>query len=89
LLNIAVTCVNSAQLALLKSGSHGRRLSSRAEPGSPDWLAAGDFLGTGKISLAVSSSSTGSVNVVATVHRLKRVQQSRVTREKSEQRRSR
>ena len=48
LLDIAVTCVNSARLALLTPEGGGYRLSFRPMPGSPYGLAAADFFGTGK-----------------------------------------
>ncbi len=64
LMDIAVTCVNSAQLALLTSSRDGYRLSLQAMPGSPYGLAAADFFGTGKLSLAVSNRATGSVTLL-------------------------
>jgi hypothetical protein len=64
LLDIAVTCVNSAQLALLTPDGHGYRLSMRSMPGQPYGLAAADFFGTGKMSLAVSNSAHGTVTLL-------------------------
>jgi len=64
LLDIAVTCVNSAQLALLTPDGSGYRLTLRPMPGAPYGLAAADFLGTGKTVLAVSNSSRDSVTLL-------------------------
>jgi len=64
LLDIAVTCVNSAQLALLTPDGHGYRLSMRAMPGRPYGLAAADFFATGKMSLAVTNSAQGTVTLL-------------------------
>ncbi|MGO9261391.1 MAG: FG-GAP repeat domain-containing protein [Bryobacteraceae bacterium] len=64
LLDIAVTCVNSSQLALLTPDARGYRLSLRPMPGQPYGLAAADFFGTGKMSLVVSNSATGMVTLL-------------------------
>jgi hypothetical protein len=64
LLDIAVTCVNSGQLALLTPDGRGYRLSMRSMPGQPYGLAAADFFGTGKMSLAVSNSAQGTVTLL-------------------------
>jgi hypothetical protein len=64
LLDIAVTCVNSAQLALLTPDGHGYRLSMRSMPGQPYGLAAADFFATGKTSLAISNSAQGTVTLL-------------------------
>ena len=63
LLDIAVTCINSSQLALLTPDARGYRLTMRPLPGTPYGLAAADFFGTGRISLAVSESSKGTVTL--------------------------
>jgi hypothetical protein len=60
-LDIAVTCVNSSQLALLTPDTSGYRLSLRPMPGQPHGVVAADFLGTGKVSLAVTNSASGTV----------------------------
>jgi hypothetical protein len=65
LLDIAVTCVNSAQIAMLTPEGGGYRLSMRPAPGKPYGLAAADFFGTGKASLAVSNSESGAVTLLA------------------------
>jgi FG-GAP-like repeat len=64
LLDIAVTCVNSAQLALLTPEGHGYRLTLRSMPGSPYGIAAADFFGDGKPSLAVSNDANGTVTLL-------------------------
>jgi FG-GAP-like repeat len=64
LLDIAVTCVNSGQLALLAPHGGGYRLSLRSMPGSPYGLAAADFFGTRKMSLAVSNNAHGTVTLL-------------------------
>jgi hypothetical protein len=63
LLDIAVTCVNSAQLALLTASGSGYRLSLHAMAGSPYGLAAADFFGTQKPALAVSNHADGTVTI--------------------------
>jgi hypothetical protein len=64
LLEIAVTCVNSGQLALLSPHDGHYRLTLHAMGGRPYGLAAGDFLGTHRVSLAVSNSATGTVTLL-------------------------
>jgi hypothetical protein len=64
LLDIAVTCTNSGQLALLTPDAGGYRLSLHSMPGSPYGLAAADFFGSGKVSLAVSNESGGTVTLL-------------------------
>ena len=64
LLDIAVTCVNSARLALLTAADGAYRVSYRAMPGSPYGLAAADFFGVGKLSLAVTNQADGTVMVL-------------------------
>jgi hypothetical protein len=65
LLDIAVTCVNSASLALLTSNTGGGyHLGLRAMPGRPEGVAGADFFGTGKSSLAVSNSASGTVTLL-------------------------
>jgi hypothetical protein len=64
LLDIAVTCGNSAQLALLTAVAGGYRLSLRPMPGSPYGLVAADFFGTHKTALAVSNYANGTVTVL-------------------------
>ena len=54
LLDIAVTCINSGQLALLMPKGRGYRLTLRPMPGKPYGIAAADFLEKGKTSLAIS-----------------------------------
>lgn len=63
-LDIAVTCVNSGQLALLTSEGAGYRLSLRHMIGEPYGLATADFFGTGKTSLAISNHDTGTVTLL-------------------------
>ena len=69
LLDIAVTCVNSAQIATLTPEGVGYRLAMRPAPGKPYGLAAADFFGTGQASLAVSNSETGTVTLLTTASR--------------------
>lgn len=64
LLDIAVTCVNSSQLALLTPHGNAYRLGFRSMPRAPYGLAAADFTGDGKASLAVSNSATGAVSIL-------------------------
>ena len=64
LLDIAVTCVNSSELALLTPDAHGYRLSTRSRLGELYGLAAADFFGTGRMSLAVSNSAKGTVTLL-------------------------
>jgi hypothetical protein len=64
LLDIAVTCVNSSQLAFLTPDARGYRLNMRSMPGEPYGLAVADFFGTGKMSLAVSDSAKGTVTLL-------------------------
>jgi hypothetical protein len=64
LLDIAVTCHNSGQLALLTPDGAGYRLSLHPMAGSPYGLAAADFFGSGKVSLAVSNESKGTVTLL-------------------------
>lgn len=64
LLDIAVTCVNSSQIAFLTPGARGYRLSLRSLPGMPYGLAVADFFGTGRMSIAVSDSSRGTVTIL-------------------------
>jgi hypothetical protein len=64
LLDIAVTCVNSSELAFLTPDAHGYRLRMRSMPGQPYGLAAADFFGTGRMSLAVSDSAKGTVTLL-------------------------
>jgi hypothetical protein len=64
LLDIAVTCVNSSELAFLTPDAHGYRLHMRSMPGQPYGLAAADFFGTGRMSLAVSDSAKGTVTLL-------------------------
>jgi hypothetical protein len=64
LLDIAVTCANSGQLALLTPDGGGYRLNLHSMPGSPYGLAAADFFGSGKTSLAVSNDSAGTVTLL-------------------------
>jgi len=64
LLDIAVTCVNSGQLAILTSDGGGYRLTLHSTPGSPYGLAAADFFGTGKLSLAASNQADGTVTLL-------------------------
>jgi hypothetical protein len=63
-LDVAVTCVNSAQLAVLTPDGGGYRLSLLSMPGSPYGLTAADFFGTRKMSLAVSNSASGTVTLL-------------------------
>jgi len=63
-LDIAVTCMNSAQLALLTPDGPGYRLRMRSMPGQPYGLAAADFFATGRMALAVSNSSQGTVTLL-------------------------
>ena len=63
-LDIAVTCVNSSQLALLTPDARGYRLSLRAMSGQPYGVAAADFFGTGNAALAVSESASGAVTLM-------------------------
>jgi hypothetical protein len=64
LLDIAVTCVNSAQLAVLTAIDGGYQLSLRSMPGKPYGLAVGDFFGTHKPALAVSNHASGTVTLL-------------------------
>jgi hypothetical protein len=64
LLDIAVTCINSSQLALLTADARGYRLSMRSMPGKPYGLAVADFFGTGRMSLAVSDNAKGTVTLL-------------------------
>ncbi len=64
LLDVAVTCVNSSQLALLTPDGGGYRLSLHSLPGKPYGLAAADFSRTGQMSLAVSNSADGTVTIL-------------------------
>jgi FG-GAP-like repeat len=64
LLDIAVTCVNSGQLALLTPEGRGYRLTLRPLPGKPYGIAAADFLGNGRPSLAVSNQANGTVTLL-------------------------
>jgi hypothetical protein len=64
LLDIAVTCPNSAQLALLTAVDNGYRLSLHSVPGSPYGLAAADFFGAHKAALAVSNHDNGTVTIL-------------------------
>ncbi|HEX3879049.1 MAG TPA: VCBS repeat-containing protein, partial [Bryobacteraceae bacterium] len=61
LLDIAVTCFNSSQLALLTPKGKGYALRLLPMPGKPYGLAAADFFGTGRPSLAVADNTNGSV----------------------------
>jgi hypothetical protein len=64
LLDIVVTCVNSAQLAILTPDARGYRLSMRSMPGQPYGLAVADFFGNRRMSVAVSDSSKGTVTLL-------------------------
>jgi hypothetical protein len=64
LLDIAVTCPNSGQLALLTPAATGYRLTLHSMAGSPYGLAAADFFGSGKLSLAVTNNSKGTVTLL-------------------------
>ena len=64
LLDIAVTCVNNSQLAILTPDAGGYRVSLRPMPGQPYGLAAADFFGSGKTSLAVSNRASGVVTLL-------------------------
>jgi hypothetical protein len=64
LLDIAVTCFNSRQLALLTPAAHGYRLDLRSMPGKPYGLAAADFFSTGRMSLAVNDDTNGVVRLL-------------------------
>lgn len=64
LLDIAVTCVNSAQLALLTPDGAGYKLNSYSMPGRPYGIAVADFFGTRRMSLAVSNSADGTVTLL-------------------------
>jgi hypothetical protein len=64
LLDIAVTCVNSEQLALLIPRAGVYHLTLRSMPGKPYGLAAADFFGDGKAALAVSNNATGTVTLL-------------------------
>ena len=61
LLDIAVTCINSGQLALLTPVGSAYRLHLRSVSGRPYGLAVADFFGAGKASLAVADSARGVV----------------------------
>jgi len=63
LLDIAATCVNSGQLALLTPANGGYRLSLHSMPGKPYGLAAADFFGARQMSLAVSNNVNGTVTI--------------------------
>jgi hypothetical protein len=63
-LDIAVTCANSAQLALLTADGGGYRLNVHSMHGSPYGLAVADFFGTRKMSLAVSDHANGAVTLL-------------------------
>ncbi len=64
LLDLAVTCVNSAQLAILSPNGRGYSLTLRPMRGAAYGIAAADFLGTGRVSLAVSNSASGEVTLI-------------------------
>jgi hypothetical protein len=64
LLDIAVTCINSGQLALLTPEGAGYRLELRHFRGRPLGLAAADFFGNHRTSLAVSDSENGTVTLL-------------------------
>ena len=64
LLDITVTCVNSSQLAFLTPDARGYRLSMRPMPGKPYGLAVADFFETGRMSLAVSDNTKGTVTLL-------------------------
>lgn len=64
LFDIAVTCVNSGQFALLTPVGEGYRLTLRRMPGKPYGIAAADFLGKGRLSLAVSNQANGTVTLL-------------------------
>ncbi len=64
LLDIAVTCVNSSAVAFLTPETHGYRVEMRSLPGRPYGLAVADFFGSGRMSLAVSESATGTVRLL-------------------------
>ena len=64
LLDIAVTCVNSAQLALLTPHGGGYQMHLRAMPGAPYGITAADFFGTGKLSLAISNHAKGTLTLL-------------------------
>ena len=52
------------QIALLTPEGGGYRLSMRPAPGKPYGLAAANFFGSGKVSLAVSNSESGTVTLL-------------------------
>jgi hypothetical protein len=62
--DIAVTCVNSARLALLTPAGGGYNVSYRPMPGKPYGLAAADFFGTGRLSLAMANQADGTVTLL-------------------------
>ena len=64
LLDIAVTCVFSSQLALLEPSGGEYRLSLYSMPGAPCGLAAADFFGTHRTALAVSNHANGTVTLL-------------------------
>ena len=65
MLDLAVTCVNSAQVALLVPSGGGYKLTLRPMAGRPYGLAAADFFGKGKVALAVSNQANGSVTFLS------------------------
>jgi len=64
LLDIAVTCINSSQLAFLTPDARSYRFTMRPVPGTPYGLAAANFFGTERMSLAVSDSTDGTVSLL-------------------------
>jgi hypothetical protein len=64
LLDIAATCVNSGQLALLTPEGRAYRLTVRPMQGNPYGIAAADFFGNGRPSLAVSNQANGKVTLL-------------------------
>jgi hypothetical protein len=64
LLDIAVTCVNSAELALLTPAEPAYKLTLRSLPGRPYGIAAADFFADGKPALAVSNDANGTVTLL-------------------------
>ncbi|HUB78786.1 MAG TPA: VCBS repeat-containing protein [Bryobacteraceae bacterium] len=64
LLDIAVTCPNSGQLALLTPAGGGYRLDLRSMPGQPYGLTAADFFGNHRASLAVSDHAKGTITLL-------------------------
>jgi len=64
LLDIAVTCVNSDQLALLAPAGNSYRLTLRSLPGRPYGIATADLFADGKPALAISNDVKGTVTLL-------------------------